>query len=129
MDDDECFGLLDQTRFGRVAISVGGIPAVLPVNYRAFHHSIYFRTGEGLKLDAARRRMVVSFEIDGTDGRYHVGWSVLAVGPASVVVDPDVPDEIRRQGAEPWAPGPRDHLVRIEPEFVSGRRITSSPTG
>jgi nitroimidazol reductase NimA-like FMN-containing flavoprotein (pyridoxamine 5'-phosphate oxidase superfamily) len=122
LTQEECIARLDRGSFGRVAITAGEVAAVLPVNYSASGGIVSFRTGPGMKLDAARRRATVSFEIDGIDRRYHQGWSVLAVGSAQLV---DEPENDGPAGADPqpWAPGGRDFLVRIEPTFLSGRRI------
>ena len=122
LDEEECLNLLRQRSIGRVAVSVGAIPAVFPVNYHCEDGAIYFATGKGTKLAAAVRSAVVAFEIDEADAQSHEGWSVLAVGVAH-----EVHDESVRRAVEaylrPWAPGERTHLVRIWPDFVSGRRI------
>ena len=50
------------------------------------------------------------------------GWSVIAVvsrfggdRPAAAVAGLDL---------HPWAPGPKDHWIRIEPSSVTGRAIS-----
>ena len=85
LDEDECFSFLHAGSLGRVAVSLGEIPAVFPVNYHAFNGDIYFFTAEGTKLAAATRKAMVAFEIDHFDAQYHHGWSVLAVGVAAEV--------------------------------------------
>jgi uncharacterized protein len=127
LSEEECFDLLHRESFGRVALAIGGVPAVFPVNYRAFDRAIYFKSGPGVKLQAAIDASVVAFEIDGIEPRYHHGWSVLAVGVAQLVEEPAVRHEIERDGLRPWAPGDRENVLRIVPDFVSGRRITFSP--
>jgi uncharacterized protein len=127
LDEEECFGLLHRSSIGRVAVSMGAIPAIFLVNYHAMDRAIYFRTGEGTKLSAATRSAVVAFEIDEIDISYHHGWSVLAVGVADEVEDPVLLDRVRHFPLQPWAPGSRDHVVRIRPDFISGRRITFGP--
>jgi nitroimidazol reductase NimA-like FMN-containing flavoprotein (pyridoxamine 5'-phosphate oxidase superfamily) len=124
LDEEECFNLLHEGHFGRVAVSVGAIPAVFPVNYCALNGAIYFFTAEGTKLAAATRETVVAFEIDHCNAVYHEGWSVLAVGVAREVHEPVMHELVRRLPLDPWAPGSRGHLVRVWPDFVSGRRIT-----
>jgi nitroimidazol reductase NimA-like FMN-containing flavoprotein (pyridoxamine 5'-phosphate oxidase superfamily) len=108
-----------------VAVSVGAIPAVFPVNYYTLNGAIYFFTAEGTKLAAATRETVVAFEIDHCDAVYHQGWSVLAVGVAREVQEPVMHELVGRLHLNPWAPGSRGHLVRVWPDIVSGRRITS----
>ncbi len=122
LDEEECMTLLCNECFGRVAVSLGAIPAVFPVNYYCEGGAIYFATGTGTKLAAALRGAVVAFEIDEADTLYRQGWSVLAVGMAHEVREESVRLQVQSH-LQPWAPGERNHLVRIWPDFVSGRRI------
>ena len=126
--EDECFDRLEIGSIGRVALSVSDTPAVFPVNYQLVDRVIYFKSGEGIKLEEAKRMAVVAFQIDQFDTCYHHGWSVLAVGPARVVGDPGLVDKVARSALRPWAPGHRDALIQITPESVTGRRITFHPT-
>lgn len=123
LDDAECRWLLEHTHLGRVGVTLGALPAIFPVNYTTRGGSIYFRCDRGTKFAAACRGAAVAFQIDAYDVQYHHGWSVLAVGLAEDVHDPEATELRDVLELEPWAPGPHDHLVRISPEFVSGRRI------
>ena len=123
LGEGECRWLLSKKALGRVAVSIGALPAVFPVNYAFDGGDIYFLTGQGTKLAAALRGAAVAFEIDEFEGRYHQGWSVLAIGEAQMVEGDEAASLLERLPLEPWAPGSRDHLVRIRPEFLSGRRI------
>jgi hypothetical protein len=64
----------------------------------------------------------VSFEVDEIDASEERGWSVLVVGPL-VDVGPVSGSRAEALGLYPWAPGRRQHLIRLRPEMVSGRRI------
>jgi uncharacterized protein len=123
LGEEECFELLGQGTIGRVGINLESIPVVLPVNYLFADGAIHFRTGEGTKLSAASKNAVVSFQVDAIDPLYHAGWSVLAVGTARVLEDSVDLTWAARLPLRAWAPGVREHFVRIVPEFVSGRRI------
>jgi len=74
---------------------------------------------------------VVAFEVDDYQLTDRSGWSVLAVGPAEVVDDADLAARLADAGLEPFADGPRAAMVRIEPTFLSGRRLVhgAEPTG
>jgi len=120
----ECRQLLEQGSVGRVAITVGAVPAVLPVNYRVLDGDVVFRTAQGTKLDAAVRNAVVAFEVDQVDPLYHEGWSVLVVGVAREIPPGPERDRALALPLEPWAPGERTHVVRIATELISGRRIS-----
>ncbi len=123
LGEEECFELLGRGKIGRVGVTLGSLPVVLPVNYLFADGAIHFRTGEGTKLTAASQNAVVAFEVDDVDLLYHAGWSVLAVGVARVLEDSVDLSWESRLPLRSWAPGLREHFVRIVPDFVSGRRI------
>ena len=122
LSEEECRALLCTESVGRIGLSVGALPAILPVNYAVIDDDIVFLTAEGMKLRAAMENTVVGFEVDHLDPALDYGWSVLVVGVAREVG----PQERHRLGplrVNPWAGGQRTHLVRIHPEMISGRRI------
>jgi len=127
LDDAECARLLSEGEVGRVGITVSGLPVILPVNYVFVDGAVIFRTGEGTKLHAASERAVIAFEVDGYDTRRHLGWSVLAIGRAETVDDPDDRVHLEHSGVAPWTAGPRDVYVRLSPEMLTGRRIVRLP--
>jgi nitroimidazol reductase NimA-like FMN-containing flavoprotein (pyridoxamine 5'-phosphate oxidase superfamily) len=129
IDERECWRLLASQAVGRVAVIVGHYPQVFPVNHIVDGHSILFRTGVGTKLWAIGRSNV-TFEVDEIDPENRTGWSVMVRGSAREVdLSRDVgvvvgPESARAAiGDLPWAPGDRDHVVRIIADAVSGRRI------
>jgi uncharacterized protein len=124
--EEECFELLARNHVGRVAVTVGALPAVFPVNYVLVNGAIVFRTGSGTKLKSAVDRAVVAFEIDAFEPFGHGGWSVLAIGVASELESHELA-RARELPLRPWADGARDRYVRIVPELVSGRRIVHAP--
>lgn len=124
LTEAECLRLLGGASIGRVAVSIGALPAVFPVNFALVDGAIIFKTGEGTKLAAALAHAVVAFEVDAIDAMYHEGWSVMVVGPAEEVTDTIELQRLRNAPVTPWAGGHRDHIIRIRPEFTSGRRIT-----
>jgi len=123
IDEAECLVLLASQSVGRVAVSVGAVPAVFPVNFGVLDNTIVFRTAAGTKLDVATRNSVIAFEVDKIDPVYHEGWSVLVVGMAEELTDPATLQRALDLPLAPWAPGSRDHVVCVRPELVSGRRI------
>jgi nitroimidazol reductase NimA-like FMN-containing flavoprotein (pyridoxamine 5'-phosphate oxidase superfamily) len=125
LNEDECLALLGAGHVGRVGVTVGGLPVILPVNYGWVDGDILFRTAEGTKLRAAVDSAVIAFEVDAYDDHAQTGWSVLAIGRAYEVTDPDAIAAAERLGLAPWANGNRHHWVRMRPEFISGRRIAT----
>lgn len=130
LDRVECLHLLAHATLGRIGLTSGALPAVLPVNFWFDGERILIRTGPGTKLAAATREAVVAFEVDDIDPLWHTGWSVLVTGVAHHVVEPE---ELRHAEAMPiarWAPRGGGHVVAITPELISGRRILpTSATG
>jgi nitroimidazol reductase NimA-like FMN-containing flavoprotein (pyridoxamine 5'-phosphate oxidase superfamily) len=126
LDPDVCWRLVAHAGFGRVAFVRDGEPWVLPVNCVADGRSIVFRTAEGSMLHRLGPRALVTFEADGIDRAAESGWSVLVRGHLREITDGDELAALADGGPEPWAPGPRDQWLRIEPFDVTGRIISRS---
>ena len=123
MTEDEARQLLAGGEVGRVGITMGALPAIFPVNYRVIDGAIVFRTSPGSKLSAAAEGAVVAFEVDDHQLADRSGWSVLAVGRAAVVDDPDMAARSTKAHLTPFADGPRTVMVTIEPTLLTGRRL------
>lgn len=122
---DECLRLLREQGVGRVAVVAGGRPMIFPVNYAVDGRTIVFRTDEGTKLDGVTSGFNVAFEIDGIDPMYHTGWSVLVSGVGRHVVDVTEKARLAELPLRPWAAGEKSHWVRIRPDTLTGRRIST----
>ena len=123
LGETECRELLTTVNIGRVAISIGAVPAVFPTHFVVDGVDIVLLTGDGLKLRAALDGTVVAFEADHIDDARRVGWSVLAIGRSSGSAEPHEVARARSLGVRPLAPGPRNRVVRIRVELLSGRRF------
>jgi nitroimidazol reductase NimA-like FMN-containing flavoprotein (pyridoxamine 5'-phosphate oxidase superfamily) len=124
LTEPECRELLARKSVGRVAITIGALPAILPVNYALLDGDVVFRTAKGSKLNAAMERAVVAFEIDGADEAEHTGWSVLVVGHAEALFKLSEIERAKALNLRAWAPGTRDQFVRVTTRMISGRRVT-----
>lgn len=124
LDREECLNLLERTHIGRLAIVVDGRPVVFPVNYAMDGANVVFRTAPGTKLHGMRGH-AVAFEIDGTDSRYHTGWSVLVAGIGEEEHDPHVLARYEMLPVRPWGGGPKSHWMRVHSRAITGRRIPS----
>ena len=120
---DECLTLMASVPVGRIIYTRRALPAVELVNFTLDEGDIVIRTDHGGKLAAATRGAVVAFEADQVDLADQSGWSVTAVGPSSEVADPDELARLRGIGLRSWAPGERDHFIRISPVMLNGRRL------
>lgn len=121
----ECFELLAGEQIGRVAMVDELGPIALPVNFVVDNHMVVFRTEAGTKLDIARIGGRVGFEVDGIDTATQAGWSVLIRGEAIEVTEPTELASLRALPLRAWAPGLREHYIRILPAVVTGRRIAA----
>jgi len=120
----ECHAHLARGSVGRVAVSIGALPVVLPVNYVFDGGAIVFRTTPGTKLSAALLQTVVAFEIDEYEPNGDVGWSVLVQGVAAEVTTVDDIAQARQLPLRPIsAGGGSDRFVRVEIARISGRRV------
>jgi nitroimidazol reductase NimA-like FMN-containing flavoprotein (pyridoxamine 5'-phosphate oxidase superfamily) len=123
LDGDECRRLISGSALGRVAVSIGALPVILPVNFLLDGDQILIRTGSGTKLAAAVQDAVVAFEVDHIDPLDHGGWSVCVTGVAREIRDEA---ELRRVAHLPlphWAPNGRSHVIAVSTDLVTGRRI------
>ncbi|HUH08612.1 MAG TPA: pyridoxamine 5'-phosphate oxidase family protein [Egibacteraceae bacterium] len=119
---DECLQLLATRSVGRIAFAHDGDPQIFPVNYQLHEGAIVFRTDYGGLLDAIHLS-IAAFEVDAIDPEYRTGWSVVVHGRAEEVWKPAELVPLRTLNLRPWAPGARDHYVRIFPRSITGRRI------
>ena len=87
LDRDQCLNLLATATIGRVGLTSGALPTILPVNFRLDDDRILIRSGEGAKMDAALQDTVVAFEVDDFDPMNHSGWSVVVTGVAGAITD------------------------------------------
>ena len=127
LTEEQSRELLAGGEVGRLGITIGALPAIFPVNYRVIDGAIVFRSSPGSKLSAAAEGAVVAFEVDDYQLADRSGWSVLAVGRAEVVDDPNISSRMIDAHLEPFPDGPRKVVVRIEPTFLTGRRLVHAP--
>ncbi|HEX4821397.1 MAG TPA: pyridoxamine 5'-phosphate oxidase family protein [Acidimicrobiales bacterium] len=119
LDVEECLVLLRWENVGRLAVSAHGeAPIVVPVNFTLHEGEIFFRAGDGTMLDRIREHPV-SLQADRFDQYRRVGWSVLVRGVAHEI---DAA-EASAIDIDTWAPGRSEHLVRMVPAAISGRRL------
>ena len=118
MSRADCLDFLSRYDVGRVAVSTGEGPLVVPVNYILDGESVIFRSDPGTKIDLMYGGPV-SFQLDQIDPRSRTGWSVLVQGMAE-----PVPAASRQSlRLESWAPGEKEVWIRIAPRSITGRRV------
>jgi uncharacterized protein len=122
---EDCLLLLETAVLGRVAVSSGALPTILPVNFTYDGRQILIRTGRGTKLDAATRNTVVAFEVDQIEPARDAGWSVVVTGVARELTDPGEMAAAQHPLLVRWASASSadDRIVAISPDVISGRRV------
>jgi nitroimidazol reductase NimA-like FMN-containing flavoprotein (pyridoxamine 5'-phosphate oxidase superfamily) len=128
LDRAECVRLLHKGLIGRVVYTYDAMPAAQPVNYAVDDHEIIFRTDGGDKMKAAVNNTVIGFEVDEFDSAAHTGWSVLAVGQAYHIIDPDRLASLESRLPEPWATAHTTYTIAVPLTKLSGRRLVRRDT-
>ncbi len=127
LTSSECFQMLAARQIGRLGVYLDQYPLIIPVNYALDRDVIVIRT-EPDSVVAQADHANVTFEVDDLNFTNNSGWSVLLRGQAESLTPQhrqDLVERTRATGVLPWAPGPRDHFLRIIAHGVSGRRIIS----
>jgi uncharacterized protein len=120
----ECRELLLGGVVGRVAMATPVGPRIVPVSYTVHGDAIVFRVAPYSELSTYGWDTDLAFEVDRLDYEAHQGWSVVAIGRAQVVDDPDEVQRIRREAEpHPWAPGTRHLYVRLAWRQLTGIRL------
>lgn len=127
LSTEECLRLLRQSApLGRVAVTAGALPVVLPVLYAVADGSVIFPVDPRSRLAEAAAGAVVAFQVDAFDPATLTGWSVLAVGVGHRVTEPG---RLRELSQAP----PCGQPVRAEAPWIevagarlSGRRLVGA---
>jgi len=125
LTEAECWQLLGSVSLGRVVFTQRAMPAIRPVNHLVDGRKIIVRSHLGAAIvsrAAAAEGSVVCYEVDDLDPVRHTGWSVIVTGMARLVQEPAAITRYE-EALEPWIAGQMDHVISIEPEFVSGIRL------
>lgn len=117
----ECLRALRSIPIGRLVYTEHALPAVRPVNFTVWDHAILIWSMPGTKAQILRND-VVAFEVDDINYRTGTGWSVVVLGKAEVITEPDELAELAAVTPPPTARY-TDHVIRIQIEQVTGRRL------
>ncbi|MHA7662739.1 pyridoxamine 5'-phosphate oxidase family protein [Mycolicibacterium sp. HS_4_1] len=124
----EAVGLLAGTDYGRIVFTLNALPAIRPVNHLVDRGRVIIRTRLSSALTqalSASDSLVVAYEADSMDRSTRTGWSVVVTGRAYSLTDPaEIVDYERR--LQPWV-NHADTVVAVEPDIVTGFRISAAP--
>ncbi len=123
----ECWRYLRSTSLCRIAFTHGDTVEIFPVNYVPSNGTLLIRSGQGAKLDAVAARKAVSLEADGLNQYGTIAWSVVVKGHAAAVDDTEEFQDAADAGLSPWQAGPKNSLIRVTPEEITGRRFVIAP--
>jgi len=115
---EDCWELLRDHEFGRVAFHLGPEVHLVPVNYAVDGGALLFRTSAGSKLVGVLMNPDVVFEIDDHDATGAV--SVIVRGQARRLEE-DQAHRADEVGLRPWVPTRKDEVVEIRPTEITGR--------
>ncbi|WP_287928973.1 pyridoxamine 5'-phosphate oxidase family protein [Arthrobacter sp.] len=121
MSTQDAWRFLEHTSFGRLAVSVAGVPNIFPINYLAHDGRLLMRTNPGTKLAQLTVNNAVAFEIDGI--AESEAWSVVVEGTARVVESQSEIDALDLLPLAPWIRTRKYTYVEITPSNVSGFRF------
>ncbi|MCE7007001.1 pyridoxamine 5'-phosphate oxidase family protein [Kibdelosporangium philippinense] len=110
--------LLGSVAFGRMVFNQHALPAIRLLNHVVDDDAVIVRTHLGAAA-LGTVGMVVAYEADAIDAHTRLGWSVVVTGVARLVTDPD---RVARyeQMLRPWVREQMVHVIRIDPEIVTG---------
>jgi nitroimidazol reductase NimA-like FMN-containing flavoprotein (pyridoxamine 5'-phosphate oxidase superfamily) len=117
---DECWELLREHEFGRLAFTIVDEQHLTPINYAVDGDTLLFRTAPGSKLLAVALGAEVAFEIDDFAGETAV--SVVVRGRARHLPE-DEAHRAENVPLRPWVGPEKYDVVEIAPEVVTGRRF------
>ncbi len=126
LSSSECYQMLGARHIGRLGVVAELYPLIIPVNYALDRDVVVIRTAPGSTVARAEHANV-TFQVDEMNFTNASGWSVLLRGQAESLTaehSEELIERTRATGVEPWAPGERNHWMRIIPHGISGRRIT-----
>jgi len=123
LDNPQCERLLGGASLGRVVLSVGCLPAAVPVHVNVALGHVLLACPPGPVHDAAVRGDVVSIEVDGEelDG---ATWSVLVTGIARVVSADDPLNDVVRHDRLAGSIERGAVLVAVPTTYISGERTS-----
>jgi hypothetical protein len=125
LTEEECWSALMSASLGRLAVTVGGVPDIFPVNFVAADRHLFFRTAPGTKLVELTVNNRVAFETDGVG--QDEAWSVVIHGKARALSTQREIDDVAALPLRPLIPTVKAVFVEIVPQSVTGRRFTLGP--
>ena len=123
----ECLKLIGAGGVGRVALWAPSGPEIFPVNFVIHDGAIVFRTNPYSTLGTYGWATEIAFEVDEIFPELQQGWSVVAHGRATVIIDDALRQRLLESEPKPWAGGYRPTYVSLRWDRISGRAVDGPP--
>jgi len=119
--------LLGSVSLGRIVFTARALPAIRPVTHLVDGDYVIIRTDRNAAITSELRAntgTVVAYEADEIDTTERLGWSVIVVGVAHRVIEPDEA-AVYRRALRPWVSGAKDQVIAIHADMVTGFRLVA----
>lgn len=123
LSQDECWQMLREEEFGRLAFRLVDEVYITPINYAVDHDTLLFRSAEGNKLLSVAMGSQVAFEIDRYDEDH--ARSVVVRGSARILPE-DEEHRAENVPLRPWVGTLKYNVVEITPRAITGRAFALS---
>jgi hypothetical protein len=80
LDREACLAMLDRTRIGRIGVSVGALPAIVPVDFVVVGETVAFPAEDPSAVQGSVDGVVLAFEVDGQSATGALDWTVMVRG-------------------------------------------------
>jgi Pyridoxamine 5'-phosphate oxidase len=130
----ESLRLLASVSFGRVVFTLHALPAIRPVSHLVVNDKIIIIASLGSAIsnpaDGQGRPFgtdgtIVAYQADSIDPGTYLGWSVVVIGQAGLVLD-ETEIARYREVLRPWAAGKMDDVISIRAELVTGHQLVAA---
>ncbi len=115
----DCEALLAGASVGRLSLSIGALPVVVPVHYRYLGGSVIIAMRDGRARRAMADGNIVAMGVDNAD-RTHAFWTVLVIGRADEVTEPDERAEFQTWGLLERMGTAATQYLRLWPDLITG---------
>ena len=112
----ECRRVLAANQIGRLAVTAGALPYVLPVQYALVDSQLLLRTPGHHEVGDGIDGQVVAFETDRIDLDHGAGWSVSVTGTVRVLPDAGGVDPVHRWFSD-------GVVLSMDTDIIVGHRI------
>lgn len=126
LDPKLALGLLGHAEYGRVAFVSNGLPTIRPLNHVVDDGRIIIHTRQSSAFAQAVANepgLHVAYQADEIEPHSRLGWSVLVTGTATDASDDLRAEQLGRR-VQSWIDRPLDMIIAIDPQEVSGLRLT-----